>query len=91
MSSRKSCLLRRISTPSVEHRDGRVALGLGDQRFFAERVAHAELGELDAFLVERRLARDDALAVHDGVEVVAFVALLDDDFAGAVTARAACA
>ena len=41
-----------------EHGDGGVALGFGDQRFFAERVAHAELGELDAFLVERRLARD---------------------------------
>ena len=45
-----------------QHGDGGVALGFGDQRFFAEGVADAELGELDAFAVERRLARHDALA-----------------------------
>ena len=74
-----------------EHGHRGIALGLGDQRLLAEGVTDAELGELDAFLVERRLARHQAAALHDGVEVVAFVTLLDDDFAGAVLLRGSCA
>jgi hypothetical protein len=37
-----------------------VALGFGDQGLFTESLSDAELGELDSFLVERRLARDQA-------------------------------
>ena len=69
-----------------QHRDRGVALGLGDQRFLAEGVAHAELGQLDAFRFSGVSRVTDARAVDDGVEVVALVALADDDVAGAMQA-----
>jgi len=48
ISSRKSALFRRISTPSVVMVDRGIALGFCDQGLLAETVAYAELGELDA-------------------------------------------
>jgi hypothetical protein len=61
ISSRKSSFFEPHQHAFGQHRDGGVALGLGDQRFLAEGVAHAELGQPDAFLVQRRLARDQHL------------------------------
>src|SRR6202021_4123755 len=66
------------------HGYGGVALGLGNQGLLAEAVARAQFRELDAFLVQRRLARHDAFAGDDHVEEVALGALFDDDIAGAV-------
>ena len=54
------------------------------KRLLAETVAGSELGELDAFLVERRLAGHDAFAGDHDVEVIALGALLDHDVALAV-------
>ncbi len=63
------------------HGHGGIALRLRDQGLLAEAVARPQFGELDAFLVQRRLARHDAFAGHHDVEVIAFGALLDDDVA----------
>ncbi len=81
MSSRKSCLLRRISTPSVSIVT--VALRLASAiRASSPKVSPTlELGELDALAAERGLAGHRALALHDDVEVVALVTLLDDHLA----------
>jgi len=50
------------------HGDGGVALRLGNQGFLAEAVPRPQLGELDAFLVERRLAGHDAFTRDHDVE-----------------------
>ncbi len=54
-----------------DHGHGGVALHIGDQRFLAEGIAHLELGEPHAILVERRLARDLANTFDDDVEIIA--------------------
>src|ERR1700685_4846763 len=65
------------------HRERRVALRVRDQRLLAEGVADAELGQLEAAAIERGLARNQAFAADDRVEVVALGALLNDGLPGA--------
>ena len=47
----KSFLPSRIENAVGQHGDCGIALGFGDQRLFAECIADAELGELDAVLL----------------------------------------
>ena len=80
----KSSLPRRINEPSVSIVT--VALRLASEiSASSPKVSPtSQFGQADAFLVERRLAGDDATAAGDDVEKVAVVALFDDDVAGFV-------
>ncbi len=83
MSSRKSCLLSRISTPSVSMVTVALRLASAISASSPKVSPTPSSASLMPSWLQRRLARHHALAVDDDVEVIAFVALLDDHVAGA--------
>ena len=61
------------------HRYRCVALSVGNQCFFAERVTDLQFGQLDAFLAKRGFARYQRRAANQHVKIIAFGSLLEDD------------